>query len=131
MRLNIAVAPSDLTFATADAVNRYDNEPAQINGETFVAFDKGDFIGREATLRERETGARESLVLLELDATDADAAQDDGIWFEGRCVGAVTSGAYGHYVGKSLALAYLREPGAAALPGPARGRDAEPSEVTE
>jgi ABC-2 type transport system ATP-binding protein len=32
---------------------------------------------------------------------------------------------------EELALAYLREPGAAALPGPARGRDAEPSEVTK
>ena len=37
-----------------------------------------------------------------------------------------------HPVGlEELALAYLREPGAAALPGPARGRDAEPSEVTQ
>jgi ABC-2 type transport system ATP-binding protein len=31
---------------------------------------------------------------------------------------------------EELTLAYLREPGAAALPGPARTRDAEPSEVT-
>ena len=37
-----------------------------------------------------------------------------------------------HPVGlEELALAYLREPGAAALPGPARSRDAEPSEVTQ
>jgi ABC-2 type transport system ATP-binding protein len=36
-----------------------------------------------------------------------------------------------HPVGlEELALAYLREPGAAALPGPVRGRDAERSEVT-
>ncbi|MGO8877768.1 MAG: ABC transporter ATP-binding protein [Acidimicrobiales bacterium] len=36
-----------------------------------------------------------------------------------------------HPVGlEELALAYLREPGAAALPGPARSRQAEPSEVT-
>jgi ABC-2 type transport system ATP-binding protein len=36
-----------------------------------------------------------------------------------------------HPVGlEELALAYLREPGVAALPGPARGRDTEPSEVT-
>jgi ABC-2 type transport system ATP-binding protein len=36
-----------------------------------------------------------------------------------------------HPVGlEELALAYLREPGAAALPGPARGRNAQPSEVT-
>jgi ABC-2 type transport system ATP-binding protein len=35
-----------------------------------------------------------------------------------------------HPVGlEELTLAYLREPGAAALPGPARTRDAEPSEV--
>jgi ABC-2 type transport system ATP-binding protein len=37
-----------------------------------------------------------------------------------------------HPVGlEELALAYLREPGAAALSGPARDRDAEPSEVTQ
>jgi ABC-2 type transport system ATP-binding protein len=30
---------------------------------------------------------------------------------------------------EELTLAYLREPGAAALPGPARARDAEPTEV--
>jgi ABC-2 type transport system ATP-binding protein len=36
-----------------------------------------------------------------------------------------------HPVGlEELALAYLREPGAAALPGPGRGRDTQPSEVT-
>ncbi len=37
-----------------------------------------------------------------------------------------------HPVGlEELALAYLREPGAAARPGPARGREAESSEVTK
>ena len=32
---------------------------------------------------------------------------------------------------EELTLAYLREPGAAALPGPARAADAMPSEVTK
>jgi ABC-2 type transport system ATP-binding protein len=32
---------------------------------------------------------------------------------------------------EELALAYLREPGAAALPGPARARNARPTEVTK
>jgi ABC-2 type transport system ATP-binding protein len=32
---------------------------------------------------------------------------------------------------EELALGYLREPGAWALPGPARGQQAEPSEVTQ
>jgi ABC-2 type transport system ATP-binding protein len=44
----------------------------------------------------------------------------------------VPPGWEGHPVGlEELALAYLREPGAAALPGPAPGRDAEASEVTK
>jgi len=43
----------------------------------------------------------------------------------------VPSGWEAHPVGlEELTLAYLREPGAGALPGPARGRDTQPSEVT-
>jgi ABC-2 type transport system ATP-binding protein len=43
----------------------------------------------------------------------------------------VPPGWEGHPVGlEELALAYLREPDAAALPGPARARAAERSEVT-
>jgi ABC-2 type transport system ATP-binding protein len=46
--------------------------------------------------------------------------------------GPVPPGWEAHPVGlEELALAYLREPGAVALPGPARSRDAEPSEVTK
>jgi ABC-2 type transport system ATP-binding protein len=44
----------------------------------------------------------------------------------------VPPGWQAHPVGlEELALAYLREPGAAALPGPASGRDADTSEVTK
>ena len=61
----------------------------------------------EALLREREEAAAQQLVLLEVDAGDADASADDGIWIGDRRVGFVTSGAYGHHVKKSLALAYV------------------------
>jgi ABC-2 type transport system ATP-binding protein len=45
--------------------------------------------------------------------------------------GLVPPGWEAHPVGlEELTLAYLREPGAAALPGPARGRDAQHSEVS-
>ena len=44
---------------------------------------------------------------------------------------AVPPGWEAHPVGlEELVLAYLREPGAAALPGPARTKNAEPTEVT-
>ncbi len=75
--------------------------------DRFVAFDKDDFTGREAARRERETGAPRLLVLLDVDAEDADASGDEGIWLQGRRVGFVTSGSYGHHVRKSLALAYV------------------------
>jgi len=84
-----------------------DRTPGMSGLDRYVAFDKGDFIGREAALREREAGAARRLALLDVDATDADASRHDGIWLADRQVGTVTSGAYGHRVGKSLALAYL------------------------
>jgi dimethylglycine dehydrogenase len=81
--------------------------PGMSGLDRFVAFDKADFIGREAALREREEGVAQRLVLLEVDAGDADASADDGIWIGDRRVGFVTSGAYGHHVKQSLALAYV------------------------
>jgi dimethylglycine dehydrogenase len=42
-----------------------------------------------------------------VDAADADAIGDEPIWHEGAVVGWVTSGGYGHTVGKSLALGYV------------------------
>ena len=64
-------------------------------------------MGADAVRRARDEGPAQRLVLLEVDATDADASADEGIWVGDRRVGFVTSGAYGHHVGASLALAYL------------------------
>jgi dimethylglycine dehydrogenase len=95
---------------------RQDYTPGMSGLDRFVAFDKGAFIGRDAALRERDTGPSQRLVLLEVDAGDADAAQDEGIWIDDRRVGFVTSGAYGHHVDKSLALAYVDTEVAATAP---------------
>jgi dimethylglycine dehydrogenase len=86
---------------------RQDLTPGMSALDRFVAFDKPGFIGREAALREREQGPPQRLALLRVDAADADASMDDGIWIGERRVGLVTSGAYGHHVGMSLALAYV------------------------
>jgi dimethylglycine dehydrogenase len=86
---------------------RQDYTPGMSGLDRFVAFDKGPFTGSDAAIRDRDEGVSRRLVLLAIDAADADASQDDGIWIEDRNVGVVTSGAYGHTVGTSLALAYL------------------------
>ena len=73
----------------------------------FVNMDKGDFVGREAALAEKHSGGALRLLAFAVDAADADALGDEPIWHEGSVVGWVTSGGYGHSVGKSLALGYV------------------------
>ena len=73
----------------------------------FVNMDKGDFVGREAALAEKHSGGALRLLAFAVDAADADAIGDEPIWHEGSVVGWVTSGGYGHSVGKSLALGYV------------------------
>ena len=43
----------------------------------------------------------------EEDAEDADAWGGEPVMLDGRAVGQVTSGGYGHHVDQSIALAYL------------------------
>jgi dimethylglycine dehydrogenase len=73
----------------------------------FISFDKGDFLGREAALKEKETGAAQTLATLKVDSKDADAPVYAPVKSNGRVVGFITSSAYGHYVKQSLALAYI------------------------
>jgi dimethylglycine dehydrogenase len=73
----------------------------------FIDFSKDEFVGRAAALTEREQGGERYLTTFALDTDDCDAAGDEPIWHGDRVVGWVTSGAYGHRVGRSLALGYI------------------------
>jgi dimethylglycine dehydrogenase len=73
----------------------------------FVAFDKGEFVGRAAAEEEKEKGGALRLQCFRVAAGDADAIGDEPIWHDGKPVGWVTSGAYGHRVDASLALGYV------------------------
>ena len=81
--------------------------PGMCGLDRHVAFDKGGFIGRDGALRERDAPSSRVLVTLDIDAVDADASGFEPVKREGRLVGYTTSGAYGHHVGRSLALAYV------------------------
>jgi dimethylglycine dehydrogenase len=83
----------------------------------FVDLKKGDFIGRAAAAEEKDSGGALRLVAFKVDATDADAIGDEPIWHEGKVVGWVTSGTFGHRVGASLALGYVPRSVAAAESG--------------
>jgi len=82
--------------------------PAQTGMDRWIDWDKGDFVGREAALAERDSeGPSQVIVTLEVDAEDADASGYEPIWKDGKLVGFVTSGGYGYTVGKSLAMAMV------------------------
>jgi dimethylglycine dehydrogenase len=88
--------------------------PRMTGMDRWIDWQKPDFIGREAALAARDGDAPDRvLVTLEIDAEDADASGYEPIWHEGRKVGFVTSGGYGHTVQKSLAMALI-DPGVAA-----------------
>jgi dimethylglycine dehydrogenase len=81
--------------------------PFEAGLDRFVDLKKGDFIGRSAAAEEKENGGALRLVAFKVDATDADAIGDEPIWHDGKTVGWVTSGAFGHRVNYSLALGYV------------------------
>ncbi len=71
-----------------------------------VKIDKGDFIGREALLRQKEEGLRRCLVGLEL--TERSFPRHGyPVIHEDAEVGQVTSGTVGPSVGVPIALAYV------------------------
>jgi dimethylglycine dehydrogenase len=73
----------------------------------FVDFKKDDFIGRAAALEEKASGGALKLLTFMVDADDADALGDEPVFHDGQVIGWVTSGAFGHRVGHSLALGYV------------------------
>jgi dimethylglycine dehydrogenase len=82
--------------------------PGMTGMDRWIDWDKGDFIGSVAARRERDADSSpRKQVTLEVDATDADASGYEPVWVDGRRVGYITSGDYGHTVGMSLAMALV------------------------
>jgi dimethylglycine dehydrogenase len=97
--------------------------PLQAGMDRFVNFDKGDFIGRDALLRQRDEGIGRGLACLVVEADDADAHGYEPVYSRGasprvsgsasgggaggKVIGYVASGGYGHTVGRSIAFSYI------------------------
>jgi len=81
--------------------------PWEAGFERFVHLDKGQFVGRDALVRQKLTGVKKKVVTLEVAATDTDARGNEPVFNGDKVVGITTSGGYGAWVEKSLALAYI------------------------
>ncbi len=75
--------------------------------ERFARMDKGDFIGRAGLEARKQQGITTQCVYMSVDVTDADCRGNEPVMVDGKAIGVVTSGMYGHAVDKCLAFAYV------------------------
>jgi dimethylglycine dehydrogenase len=90
---------------------RPDYTPGETGLDRYVDFDKPEFTGRAAALAERAAGPKRRFVILELPDADTEAVGYESILHagvkDGAAVGYVTSAAFAHCIGKSLAAGYV------------------------
>ena len=82
--------------------------PLETGLDSFVKTEGRSFTGRDAMLAKAQPW---TMVLLDIDTSDVDPFYAHAVFARGQPVGIVTSGAFGHRTKKTLALAFLREPG--------------------
>ena len=82
--------------------------PGMTGLDRWINWQKNDFIGKKASYLEKSgNGPNQKLVTLEVDSCDSDASGFEPIWKNGKRVGFITSGGYGHRVQKSLAMGLI------------------------
>jgi sarcosine dehydrogenase len=84
-----------------------EHTPLEAGLDFCVKFNKGDFIGREALLSQREKGIHRRLCCLTLDAGLLMPIGKEAILDGDNVIGLVTSGGFGYTVKKPIAYGYL------------------------
>jgi dimethylglycine dehydrogenase len=92
----------------ADILTEFD--PFETGLNRFVHLDKSDFIGKAALTERAKTPPKKKLVTLIVDSDKTPARGGASVMDGGVVVGTVSSGGYGHRVGKNIAYAFLDAP---------------------
>ncbi len=72
-------------------------------------FDKNQpFIGRDALLRQKQAGVKKRLVQFALEDPEPLLYHNEPIYRDGEIVGYITSGNYGHSLGRAVGLGYVK-----------------------
>jgi len=72
-----------------------------------VKTSKADFLGRDAVLRKKEAGLNRRLVQFRLKDPEPLLFHNEAILRDGKIVGPITSGNYGHHLGGAIGLGYV------------------------
>ncbi len=70
----------------------------------------GGFIGRDALLRQKETGLKRRLVQFALTDPEPLLYHNEPVYRDGEIVGHITSANYGHHLGAAIGLGYVSHP---------------------
>jgi len=81
--------------------------PLESGLNRFVALGKGEFCGRGALLKQQTDGIRQRMVTLEIEDCDVQPVSNAPVFDASGMVGRITSGGYGHTLGKVVGLAYI------------------------
>ena len=76
-----------------------------------VKTGKGNFIGRDAVLRKKDAGLTRRLVQFRLADPQPLLFHNEAILRDGKIVGTITSGNYGHFLGGAIGLGYVPSEG--------------------
>ena len=85
-----------------------DYNAVQAGLSRFIDFNKGDFVGRDALLDEKEKGSDKVFTMLVLEDTDCDAPYMSPIRVGDEIVGEITSCAMAYRSGQIVALAMVK-----------------------
>lgn len=75
--------------------------------ERFIRLEKGDFIGRDALVAQKEAGVKRRSVTIAVETDGASTLIYESVWHKGDLVGRLTSGTYGWTLGYDVAFALL------------------------
>ncbi|MGF1477102.1 MAG: FAD-dependent oxidoreductase [Geminicoccaceae bacterium] len=87
-----------------------ENSVLEASLDRFVRLQKGEFVGRDALIRQTEEGVPNAFCAIEIDADDADSFGNEPVLMDGEVVGRGTAGGYGHHIRKSLMQGYVKKP---------------------
>lgn len=89
----------------ADLLTEFD--PFETGLDRFVKLEKGDFVGRDALLARQAEGPSKLFVTLEILTSTGPALGGASLIVNDAVVGTITSGEWGHRVGRNLAYAFV------------------------
>jgi len=87
-----------------------DDTPFEAGLSFCVKLEKGDFIGKEAIVKQLKTGMKRRLVVFTLEDPEPLIYHGEAIYRNGRIASTVTHGSYAHLLKAAIGIGYLENP---------------------